>query len=270
MDLNIDNYELKDLLNVFKLKINFNENDLKKAKEMVHAVHPDKSGLDCKYFIFYKKAYDLLLHIHKINHKTKNAVVDNVNYDAISSEYYREDRNIAVNKLKDSKQFNEKFNKLFDEYYIKKEDGYGDWLKQNTESMSYTELKKQSRDLALHNNIKSNYKYGNYSELDDNSSYTNDNYMDIKEAYTTGSVIGVDEHLDFDKVKKYKSVEELKQDRSLNIRPLSVKESEQLLYKQHEEENAQSIQMIYDLNVEYEKNVNNQNNFWSKFLSLKL
>ena len=31
-DLNLDNYNLKDLLNLFKIKINFDETDLKKAK----------------------------------------------------------------------------------------------------------------------------------------------------------------------------------------------------------------------------------------------
>ena len=32
-DLNIDNYDLNDLLNLFKLDKNFNEEDLKQAKK---------------------------------------------------------------------------------------------------------------------------------------------------------------------------------------------------------------------------------------------
>ena len=52
-DLNIDNYDLQDLLNLFKLDKNFNEEDLKQAKKIVLKTHPDKSGLNPDYFRFY-------------------------------------------------------------------------------------------------------------------------------------------------------------------------------------------------------------------------
>ena len=45
-DLEIDNYNLTDLLNLFHLKYDFTELELKKAKRMVLKMHPDKSNID--------------------------------------------------------------------------------------------------------------------------------------------------------------------------------------------------------------------------------
>lgn len=269
IDLNLDNYELRDLLALFKLNMNFNENDLKEAKKIVHLVHPDKSGLDSKYFIFYKKAYDLLSQIYYINHGNKNSKVTNVSYDTISSDYYNSDKNKAVQQLQKSSQFNKHFNQLFDEYYVKKDDGYGDWMKQEDESVSYNDLKKQSRELALRTSIKELTPKSNFTELGGSSSYSSDQYMDLREAYTTGCVIGVDEQLDFEKVKKYNSLNELQNERAMPIKPLSQTESIHILNKQDEEENIQSIQRIYNLTKERETHLHKQNSFWSKFLSIK-
>lgn len=269
IDLNLDNYELNDLLKLFKLKINFNENDLKEAKKIVLLVHPDKSGLDSKYFIFYKKAFDLLNNIYEINHKSTTTKVSSADYNTISSDYYKKDRNMAVQSIKDTKQFNSHFNKLFDEYYTNNEHGYGDWLKKDHENLSYNELKQQSRELALKKDVQEMVSTGNFTILGESSTYTSDQFMDLREAYTTGSVIGVDEYIDFDKVKKYKSIEELKNERSINIKPLSGETSHHILYQKQQSDNEQSIKRMYDLTIEREQNLKKQDSFWSKFLSIK-
>ena len=51
LDMNIDNYELQDLLDLFHLDYNFNEEDLKKTKKTVLMTHPDKSNLSKEYFL---------------------------------------------------------------------------------------------------------------------------------------------------------------------------------------------------------------------------
>ena len=53
-DLDVDNYDLEDLLELFKLDYNFSGDDLKKAKTICLQTHPDKSGLEPKYFFFLK------------------------------------------------------------------------------------------------------------------------------------------------------------------------------------------------------------------------
>ena len=47
LDLNIDNYSLINLLDLFKLDYNFTLNDLKQAKKIVLRTHPDKSNIIC-------------------------------------------------------------------------------------------------------------------------------------------------------------------------------------------------------------------------------
>ncbi len=56
IDLNLENYNLTDLLNLFKLDIYFKEEDLKTAKTMALKTHPDKSRLDQKFFVFFMRA----------------------------------------------------------------------------------------------------------------------------------------------------------------------------------------------------------------------
>ena len=43
-DLDIDNYNLADLLNLFHLSYDFDDKDLKKAKLMVYKMHPDRKN----------------------------------------------------------------------------------------------------------------------------------------------------------------------------------------------------------------------------------
>ena len=60
VDLNIDNYSFEDILNLFNLKPNFDLKDLKNALKMVSKIHPDKSNLEEKYFIFFFNVYKIL------------------------------------------------------------------------------------------------------------------------------------------------------------------------------------------------------------------
>ena len=60
LDLNIDNYNLKDILKLFSISEEFTEKDMKEAKKIVLQIHPDKSKLDAKYFYFFSKAYKII------------------------------------------------------------------------------------------------------------------------------------------------------------------------------------------------------------------
>ena len=60
LDLNIDNYNYEDILNLFKINYDFGENELKNAKKMVLMMHPDKSGLEKQYFLFFHLNHKVL------------------------------------------------------------------------------------------------------------------------------------------------------------------------------------------------------------------
>ena len=72
LDLNIDNYNLPDILALFNLPTLFNEDDLKRAKLAVLKTHPDKSQLPKEYFLFFTKAYRIVHQIYTIRHPATN------------------------------------------------------------------------------------------------------------------------------------------------------------------------------------------------------
>jgi hypothetical protein len=68
LDLNIDNYNLPDILALFNLPTLFNEDDLKRARLAVLKTHPDKCKLPKEYFLFFTKAYRIIHQIYTIRH----------------------------------------------------------------------------------------------------------------------------------------------------------------------------------------------------------
>ena len=73
VDLNIDNYDYEDILNLFSLNHDFGENGLKNAKKIVLATHPDKSGLNKEYFLFFSKAFKILNFVYTFREKGNNS-----------------------------------------------------------------------------------------------------------------------------------------------------------------------------------------------------
>ena len=69
LDLDINNYDLHDILVLFDIPMNFNEADLKRAKQMVLRTHPDKSKLSPDYFRFYSSAYKTLFSVWEFRKK---------------------------------------------------------------------------------------------------------------------------------------------------------------------------------------------------------
>jgi curved DNA-binding protein CbpA len=72
VDLDLNNYTLNDLLHLFHIPSNFDEDDLRSAKKIVLMTHPDKSKLDAKYFRFYSQAYKQLFSLWEFKNKQQN------------------------------------------------------------------------------------------------------------------------------------------------------------------------------------------------------
>ena len=71
MDLNINNYDFDDILKLFKIKHDYNLDDLKNIKQIVVQTHPDKSGLPKEYFLFYTQAFKLLKNVYQYTKRIK-------------------------------------------------------------------------------------------------------------------------------------------------------------------------------------------------------
>lgn len=126
LDLNLNNYDLNDLLNLFKLDYNFCEDDLKRAKKVALLTHPDRSNLKMEIFIFFVEAYEMLEKIFYFRNKRKNPQRENY-------EISQADKHILDSlKNKNIPDFNKWFNKLFEKVKIQDnelESGYDNWYK---------------------------------------------------------------------------------------------------------------------------------------------
>ena len=138
LDLNIDNYNLEDILGLFRVNHNLTKENMKRAKSVTLKMHPDKSGLDKKYFLFFAQAYKLLYQLYVFQDKSReNSTRHNTDYSNYSIDLEQGDREL-LNKLNNNKSFKENFHKWFNDEFDKlkiKDDysdtGYGDWLKSN-------------------------------------------------------------------------------------------------------------------------------------------
>ena len=80
MDLNLANYDLPDLLNLFKLDYDFDADDLKRAKKTVLQTHPDKApDLPKDYFLFFSEAYKMLYAVYQFRYKSTQTNITGAN-----------------------------------------------------------------------------------------------------------------------------------------------------------------------------------------------
>jgi hypothetical protein len=252
MDLDIEHYSLQELLKLFKLNENFTSAEFKDARRIVHALHPDKCDKDIKYYLFFKKAYELLESVNSFKHKIEENVDAHLTFDEIIDGMADHDKKQIVDSLSVNPNFNKEFNSLFEKYYLKEDNsGYGDWLQSNDDmNVSYEDRKRQSRAIVI-------------STIDE---APKDKFTDLKSAYTVNSVLGVSEE---DFVQRHKNIQELKRERDTQIVPLSTVEASQQLAQQEERESRWATQQAFKYVKQTEKNKTQQQSFWSHMLTLK-
>jgi hypothetical protein len=286
MDLDIDNYNLKDVLNLFGLKHDFDEEQLKHAKRVALKTHPDKSGLDKNIFMFFVKAYNMLVSVYKFKNKTEKEVV---NKDYTDTDIDHDDRNVELLKMtmkgKSRDDFNSWFNEMFTKSNIKKKDnGYGSWLKSDedltkSKARNMTEFnkifnkkKEMGRQLILKDTVKDMSYYGKGTMIDETESvYSSDifsklKYEDLKKAHKE-TVVPVTEE-DFTNKKRFDNLDQyLKYRESQKGNVLDLTESKNILHNKSMENEKLSTQRAYNLLME-DKTMQERNKLWWKNLKL--
>jgi len=287
-DLNIDNYDLQDLLNLFKLDKNFNEEDLKQAKKIVLKTHPDKSGLNPDYFRFYSAAYKSIYNIWQFKNKEEKGNKTNTDY---TTDYDESEKNkmidtyLSKEKINNSKKFNKWFNEQFEQNKMNREDesaGYGDWLKSNEgvddfQNISQSQLgeeierkKQQMRALTVHKGIQDlHFNSAGASDLigDTPESYGSDlfsnlQYEDLRKAHTETVVPVTIE--DYNNTKKFKNVNDYKDYRnSQSTTPLSEIQAREYLNNKNKMEDKDTTERAYKLAKQLEESNKKQEQFWS-------
>ena len=301
MDLNIENYDLDDILKLFKIPKNFLEEDLKAAKKIVLKTHPDKSGLHPDYFRFYSQAYKKIYFIWKFkssskdkNSKTYDEIVVEHSDNSINlSENKKETLNnfLSSNKIEKGKNFNKWFNEQFEKNKIYREEetnGYGDWLKSNEDvneekKISYTQMgeeiekkKQQVRSLIVYKGVDELYSNfngvtnlsGDSPECFGSDLFSSLQYEDLRKAHVE-SVIPITMD-DYNNVKKFKNVNEYNDYRnSQDIVPLSEIQATEYLNNKNKYEEIQTTNRAYKLAQQLEESNRKQTNFWGSIMKIE-
>jgi aspartyl aminopeptidase len=261
IDLNLENYDLNDLLALFKLEFDFNAEDLKRVKKTVMQTHPDKSQLDKKYFLFFTSAYKIIFSIYEFRHKSsKNQATEyTVEKD--------EEKELLLKSLQKKPNFNKIFNELFEKHRIKddeNETGYGDWFKSdenmdsrtttlNQMNATFEQKKREVKELIPYRDVEEMGQSSNQFDLtrDKPEYYTSAlfsslQYEDLKKAHVE-SVIPVT-HEDYLARPKFKNVLELQADPTYNdTKPLSLSQAKDYLQNRHTYQAQNDVQRAYKL-----------------------
>ena len=284
LDLELDNYSLDDLYNLFNINESLSESTLKRAKQIVLKMHPDKSRLESKYFLFFSKAYKRLFSIYEFQNKSLNKTYkDEDFYDETNINVL--DNMFNKNKnLKNTKHFNNWFNKQFEKHRLEdpNESGYGDWLKgdeglyniesnvtQTNMNEAFERQKKQIQSLTVYQGVTDSYaSFGGTSLLDDRTdNFTGSGFTDLRQAHVE-TVIPICQE-DYDNIPKYRNVNEYKvaRDRT-DITPLTKVDAERVLNKEQNDLEYQSTALAYKYAKEAEKVKAKQQSFWGDIKQL--
>jgi hypothetical protein len=266
---------------------------LKKAKKQVLSSHPDKSGLDKSYFLFFSSAYKILFNIYNFREKhssTTNLNNYNENYNAHKDEFNA----LLIQKVtsnKSSAQFNTWFNEQFESFKITNDydaNGYGDWLTSKDENNN--EENEKCKDLnSLHKIIEEKKQIARTQNLvikKDVCEFNNTNYCDLTNSKPEDYSSGLFSKFQYEDLKKahneslipvtneditnnYSSLEDIRTKRASQLlAPLKHDEAKSYLNKSKEDENNISASRAYSLFKQDELNKQKNDKFWSNLKRL--
>jgi len=250
-NLDVHMYNLKELLELFEIyDYRIDLEQIKKAKRKVLMTHPDKSKLPSKYFLFYKKAFDIVYKFYDEQNK-QNQTVEKRSYKPIDED--PDDTNavkMKINKVKTDK-FQKEFNKLFEENMTTKIDtSKNDWFKKedndfkidtpvNSGNMGqiFRQMKKNNQDVMVYKGVQNmNYTTGEslYDDEDDNAYCSGDifgklKYDDLRKVHKDNTIFDVCE-TDYNKVQGFNNIQQLQTARNTqNLNPMNEQRANHMM-----------------------------------------
>jgi len=250
-NLDVHMYNLKELLELFEIyDYRIDLEQIKKAKRKVLMTHPDKSKLPSKYFLFYKKAFDIVYKFYDEQNK-QNQTVEKRSYKPIDED--PDDTNAVktkINKVKSDK-FQKEFNKLFEENMMTKIDtSKNDWFKKedndfkidtpvNSGNMGqiFRQMKKNNQDVMVYKGVQNmNYTTGEslYDDEDDSAYCSGDifgklKYDDLRKVHKDNTIFDVCE-TDYNKVQGFNNIQQLQTARNTqNLNPMNEQRANHMM-----------------------------------------
>jgi hypothetical protein len=297
-NLDIHMYSLQDLLGLFDIGYDISMEDIKRAKKKVLMTHPDKSKLDAKYFLFYKKAFEVVVQFYENQHKHTQSKQNTTQSVYEANQHSKNDESAdkqvssVLNKMSVN-DFQSKFNKLFDENMTKKIDPTkNEWFTNNDETFQINEKVTNKNMGEVFNRIKdtqsSMVKYRGVENLYVNSGsgekiYDDDNndeyvstdpfsklkFDDLRKVHKDQTVFAVSER-DINKVQQYSSVDHFMRERGKqSLSPLEKQEAERLLAQQDKTYRQRMMQKEYDAKMKTMQYEEKNKSVLSNFLRIK-
>jgi hypothetical protein len=287
IDMDLSNYSLSDTLKLFNIPMQYDIDDLKKAKSIVLRLHPDKSKLPPQYFQFYLDAYTRLYTIYK----SKTQRTTETSYSSIATKYdieLGEEEDIISNPLLsmsgggNNDQFNQDLNKRFDALKNPNLDktGYSNWMQSKQSEIEIVDgrvsweqaeearskRQREKREIALPHQFGGAYELmssGGETILgsDEPESYSSGifstiQFEDIKVAYTEKITP------EYDNSKQYKNIEQYQSVRNgQNLAPPSQAESDAFFVRKNQCETNRHTQRLFQDNLDMEAYEQRKNRF---------
>jgi len=299
-NLTIQSYSLDEIMGLFDLdSYDISIENLKVAKKKVLMLHPDKSKLDAKYFLFYKKAFDIIVQFFdNQNRQNRSIQPKDVAYEP---NYNDQDTNTTkqitknVQEMK-SEKFQENFNKLFEanQMGVRPNTERNEWFQQENsaydvpqEKMSkqamndnFQRIKKQNNGLIQYNGVQSL----NQDSATSNNFYDDDDFQDkymtsdpfsklkfddLRKVHRDQSVLAVSEQ-DINNIKTYGSVEEFNRARSEHsYEPLEKQHADRLLQEQEKAMQQRMMRKEYQSKLQTEQYAEKNKDVMASFLLLQ-
>ena len=254
-NLNIHEYSMEDLLSLFDLTPStVSQEKLKLAKKKVLMLHPDKSKLDATYFLFYKKAFDVVVRIYDNVVKVSKAVEDQEyvpEKGVVSSKRFQK----SIEKLPEE-TFQEQFNTLFEQHMQKAVNPErNQWFTdetplyeesiQNARQMgsALDKIKDQQKSLVRYSGVSPMHlghrgnAFHEEDECDQDEYVSSDpfsklKYDDLRKVHKDQTVFSVRES-DLQNVAQYRSVEDYERARDVrHVQPMERSSAQRLMEEQ--------------------------------------
>jgi hypothetical protein len=256
-NLDISMYSFQEILELFDLSYDISLEDMKIAKKKVLMLHPDKSKLSSNYFLFYKKAFDIVFNYYQNNNKQNQEVSkENSEYSVPQNDLNKHNTNNIKTTIgqMDPKEFQKKFNESFEKNMSKKTNPVNEWfskdepvyniqesVSKNNMGIVLENIKKQNNGLVKYNGVQNMYSSGGtnlyYDEEETDNYVTSDPFSklkfdDLRKVHKDQTIFAVSES-DYKNVTQYRSVDEMNKARNQqNLKPVLKTHAEQMLIEQ--------------------------------------
>jgi len=294
--LDIHEYSLDEIFSLLQIpsKTNITTEHIKQAKKITLSMHPDKSGLSSSYFLFYKKAFEIVVKYYDNQNKTSQIVPteNEIKYEVFEKDMNEKEIAKQIQKRSVEKNFNKTFNSLFEENMREKPDPMKNEWFTNQQALYDTnhvktigqmnatleKIKEKSQSISVYKGVQmlNSGRSGSnlYSDdIDDNDEYiTSDpfsklKYDDLRKVHKDQTVFSISEK-DMSKVPQYDSVDHYRKTRESSYAPLEKTEAENMLKSREREMQEKIMHKQYQSDLRTLENIEKSKKVKATFLRL--